>query len=154
MQPDFLQQINQIAEKFDIDKRCINFEITESIAASDYGLLSSIVNVLKSEGYQFSMDDYGTGYSNIESIFSLDFDVVKIDKSILWNAEKSELGRIVLENTVHMVRQMHRKILVEGVETSEQISLLDTLGVDYLQGYFFSRPIPKDDFVAYIRKSS
>ena len=154
MQPDFIEQINQIAERFGIDKRSINFEITESIAASDYGLLSSIVNVLKSEGYQFSMDDYGTGYSNMESIFSLDFDVVKIDKSILWNAEKSEIGRIVLENTVHMVRQMHRKILVEGVETSEQIALLDTLGVDYLQGYFFSRPVPKEDFVAYIQKAN
>ncbi|MBE6877409.1 MAG: EAL domain-containing protein [Ruminococcus sp.] len=153
MQPNFIEQINQIASQFGINKRNINFEITESIAASDYGLLSAIVNVLKSEGYQFSMDDYGTGYSNMESIFSLDFDVVKIDKSILWNAEKSEVGRIVLENTVHMVRQMHRKILVEGVETKEQIDLLDTLGVDYLQGYFFSRPVPKEDFVAYISKA-
>lgn len=153
MQPDFIEQINEIAEQFGIDKRNINFEITESIAANDYSLLSAIVNVLKSEGYQFSMDDYGTGYSNMESIFSLDFDVVKIDKSILWNAEKSEIGRIVLENTIHMVRQMHRKILVEGVETKEQIDLLTALGVDYLQGYFFSRPVPKDDFVAYISKA-
>ena len=150
MQPGFVSQINQIAEEIGIDKHKINFEITESVAASDYGMLSNIVTSLKREGYHFSMDDYGTGYSNMESIFSLDFDVVKIDKSILWSAEKSEVGRIVLENTVHMVRQMHREILVEGVETQAQIDLLSKLGVDYLQGYFFSRPIPKDAFVRYL----
>ena len=152
MQPGFVSQINQIAEEIGIDKHKINFEITESVAATDYGVLSNIVASLKREGYHFSMDDYGTGYSNMESIFSLDFDVVKIDKSILWSAEKSDVGRIVLENTVHMVRQMHRRILVEGVETQAQIDLLGKLGVDYLQGYFFSRPIPKDTFIEHLSK--
>ncbi|MBQ4465011.1 MAG: EAL domain-containing protein [Oscillospiraceae bacterium] len=152
MQPDFIRKINHIAEEVGIDKNQINFEITESVAASDYGVLSDIVTNLKREGYHFSMDDYGTGYSNMESIFKLDFDVVKIDKSILWSAEKGEVGSIVLENTIRMVRQMHRLILVEGVETQSQIDLLNKLGVDYLQGYFFSRPIPKKEFVELISR--
>ena len=93
------------------------------------------------------MDDYGTGYSNIQSIFSLDFDVVKIDKSILWAAEKGELGMTILTNSINMIRQMKKKIVVEGVETESQIHLLEKLGVDYQQGFYFSRPIPKADFI-------
>ena len=83
----------------------------------------------------------------MRAIFMLDFDVVKIDKSILWSAEESELGRIILESSVHMIKQMHRKILVEGVETEKQIELLTALSVDYLQGYFFSKPVPKAEFI-------
>ena len=59
---------------------------------------------------------------------------------------------IILENTINMIKLMKKKILVEGVETAEQVKLLDKLGVDYLQGYFFSKPIPKDDFVALITR--
>ena len=150
MQPGFVTAINQIAEAAGIDKSRINFEITESVAATDYNVLSGIVAGLKKEGYHFSMDDYGTGYSNMESIFSLDFDVVKIDKSILWSAEKGGIGKIVLESTVHMIQQMQRRILVEGVETQAQIDMLRPLGVDYLQGYFFSQPVPVGAFVRLI----
>ena len=96
------------------------------------------------------MDDYGTGYSNVSAVFSLNLDVIKIDKSILWGAEKSELGMIILENTIRMIRQMKKKILVEGVETKEQIELLEKLGVDYLQGFYFSKPVPKTEFINYI----
>ena len=79
-------------------------------------------------------------------------DVIKIDKSILWGAETSELGMVILENTIRMIRQMKKKILVEGVETSKQIELLKKLGVDFLQGFYFSKPIPEDEFIKYIIK--
>ena len=151
MQPGFVRHINAVTEEYGIDKSAINFEITESLAASSYELLSKVVKALKSDGFRFSMDDYGTGYSNMRAIFMLDFDVVKIDKSILWSAEESELGRIILESSVHMIRQMHRKILVEGVETEKQIEMLTALSVDYLQGYYFSRPVPKKELLALIR---
>ena len=152
MRPGFVEHINSIVEECGTEKSTINFEITESVAASDYDVLSSVVKQLKKSGFKFSMDDYGTGYSNMQSIFSLDFDVIKIDKSILWGAEKSELGHIILENSVRMIKQMERKILVEGVETTEQIELLKGYSVDYLQGYYFSRPVPKDEFISVISK--
>ncbi|MBR6044774.1 MAG: EAL domain-containing protein [Ruminococcus sp.] len=152
MQPDFIAHINSVTEQYGIEKECINFEITESIAANDYDTLSHTVAALKADGFRFSMDDYGTGYSNMRAIFMLDFDVVKIDKSILWSAEDSELGKIILENSVRMIKQMHREILVEGVETQHQIDMLSLLSVDYLQGYFFSKPIPKEDFIALISR--
>ena len=154
MKPGFIRNINRIVEQYGIKKRSINFEITESIAADDYRILSKVIKQLKDDGYLFSMDDYGTGYSNVSAIFSLNLDVIKIDKSILWGAEKSKLGMIVLENTIRMIRQMGKKILVEGVETKEQIELLRKLGVDYLQGFYFSKPIPKDEFIQLIEKDA
>ena len=90
------------------------------------------------------MEDFGTGYSNVESIFALDFDVVKIDKSILWAATESETGRIVLHSSIRMIRDLQRKILVEGVEKAEQVELLKEMGVDYMRGYYFSKPVPGD----------
>ncbi len=153
MQPGFVKHINTITDEYDIDKNRINFEITESIAASNYETLSRVVASLKADGFHFSMDDYGTGYSNMRAIFMLDFDVVKIDKSILWSAEESELGKIILESSVHMIKQMHRQILVEGVETETQIELLKQLSVDYLQGYFFSKPIPKAEFIQLVESA-
>ena len=148
MQPAFADHISGIVEEYGIDKQMINFEITESIAASDYVTLSKVVRILKKQGFKFSMDDYGTGYSNMQSIFRLDFDIVKIDKSILWSAEKGQLGQIILDSSVRMIRQMKRRILVEGVETEHQLEILDKLGVDYAQGYLFSRPISKRDLIA------
>ena len=149
MRPGFVEEVTEIVERYGVKKRCINFEITESIAADDYDIFSNIITRLKKAGFMFSMDDYGTGYSNVSSVFSLDFDVIKIDKSILWGAE-NKLGMTVLENTIRMIQQMEKKILVEGVETIDQVRLLEKLKVDYLQGYYFSRPIPKNDFVKLI----
>ena len=151
LQPGFVDRICKIVDGYDIEKSWINFEITESVAASDYEILSGVVKDLKSRGFRFAMDDYGTGYSNMQSIFAIDFDVVKIDKSILWGAEETELGRIILGNSVRMIDQMHRQILVEGVETKEQVEMLRELCVDYLQGYYFSKPIPKNEFIEYIQ---
>ena len=152
MKEGFVDHINSIVEEYDIDKSFINFEITESVAANDYKLLSKVIRHLKLEGFRFSIDDYGTGYSNMTSVFSLNIDVIKIDKSILWGAEKTELGYVILENSIRMIRQMKRKILVEGVETPEQIDILSNLDVDYLQGFFFSKPLPKKDFIELLEK--
>ncbi len=147
MKPGFVQSINCEADKYGIDRSRINFEITESVAASDYDQLSQIVSELKRSGFRFSLDDYGTGYSNVMSVFSMDLDIIKIDKSILWTAVDHELGRILLENTVRMIKQMGRKVLVEGIETEAQLDLLRKVGVDYLQGFYFSRPLPKEEFL-------
>ena len=150
MQPAFAEHVIEVADSFGIDKTMINFEITESIAASDYSALSRVVRILKRQGFRFSMDDYGTGYSNMQSIFRLDFDIIKIDKSILWSAEKGQMGQIILDSSVRMIRQMRRKILVEGVETEHQLQMLRDLGVDFAQGYLFSKPISKRDFIELI----
>ncbi len=147
MQPAFASHIISIVEEYNINQSMIAFEITESIASDDYEKLSSVIKRLKEYGFRFAMDDFGTGYSNMNAIFSLDFDTVKIDKSILWGAQKTALGASILRNCVRMIKEMGRKVMVEGVETEDQIWLLCELGVDYLQGFYFSKPVPKDELV-------
>ena len=90
----------------------------------------------------------------MQAAFSLDFDIVKIDKGILWNAEKNRIGRAILENSVRMIRDMQRKILVEGVETEAQLQLVKELSVDYLQGFYFSKPVPASGFSSPVRHFS
>lgn len=154
IQPGFAERMKSIVSRFGVEPCRINFEITESVAASDYNALDAVIRDLKEGGFTFAMDDYGTGYSNMQSIFSLDFDLVKIDKSILWSAEKNAIGRAILDNSVRMIREMHRKILVEGVETEEQIRILANLSVDFLQGFYFSKPLPREEFIAMARTKS
>ena len=152
MKPGFAQSINEEADRYGIDRSRINFEITESVAASDYDQLSQIVSELKRSGFRFSLDDYGTGYSNVMSIFSMDLDIIKIDKSILWSVVDHKFGRILLVNIVRMIKQMGRKVLVEGIETEAQLNLIREVGADYLQGFYFSRPLPKEEFLAVLAK--
>ncbi|WP_044973390.1 EAL domain-containing protein [Ruminococcus sp. HUN007] len=143
----FAENIKNIVDSIGIRRDMINFEITESVAAEDYDHLSDVIEQLKSQGFQFSIDDYGTGFSNITSMFSLGADIIKIDKSILWNSSKSEEGMELLKVSVDMVHKMKKKALCEGVETEEQINLLSELGCDYLQGYYFSKPLSEKDFI-------
>ena len=151
MQPNFTEHILSLIDSYGLSHNLINFEITETLAASDYHTLARVMTELQAQGFSFSMDDYGTGFSNMQSIFELSFDVVKIDKSILWGAKTSSTGMAILENSARMIRQIGKQIVVEGVETEEQIELLKEIGVDYLQGYYFSRPVPPEEFVEYLR---
>ncbi len=152
IRPDFAEKILGIVEEYKIDKKLVNFEITESVEPDDYESLRKVMSGMKDAGFHFSMDDYGTGYSNMQSSFSLDFDIVKIDKSILWAADKTDFGRIVLENSVDMIKRMDRKIVVEGVETKEHAEKLRNMGVEYLQGFYFSKPVPKSEFIEIISR--
>ena len=100
IQPGFATRMKEIVARYGVNPAKINFEITESVAANDYHALDAVIRELKEGGFTFAMDDYGTGYSNMQSIFSLDFDLVKIDKGILWSAEKNSIGRAILDNSV------------------------------------------------------
>ena len=152
MKEGFAEYISGIVENAGVRKKMINFEITESVAAKDYEHLANVIDQLKQEGFRFSIDDYGTGYSNMTSLFSLGAEIIKIDKSILWNSGKSELGMTLLKTSIEMVHKMQKKALMEGVETESHIRTLKELGCDYLQGYYFSKPLPKDKFIELIEK--
>ena len=148
MQPGFAERITSIVESRQVRPSMLNFEITKPVNKDDYEILNRIIKDLKNRGFLFSMEDFGAGYSNIQSILALDFDVVKVDKSILWAATESEMGRIVLQSSIRMIRDLNRKILVEGVENEAQIELLKELGADYLQGYYFSKPVSGEQLEA------
>ena len=160
MDSKIVQNFNEILSEKDLEACHINLEITESAVTDNQGILKRTVRALDRMGIRFSLDDYGTGYSNISFMYDLPFSIIKIDKSILWKALHPQLGqgdyraRIMLEKTVSMLQEMKYQILVEGVETEEQKELLEKMRCDYLQGYFFSKPLPADDFMDYLQTAN
>ncbi len=154
MKDGFIDHIMKIVDKSGAEKHNICFEITESAAAADYEYLAQVIDELKNAGFLFYIDDFGTGYSNISSLFSLGADIIKIDKSVLWGAQKDELGMVLLSGTISMVKGMRKKTLCEGVETIEQLDLLKELGCNYLQGYYFAKPLPEGVFLEHIKSVS
>ena len=150
MRSGFASFAKDLAARYDIAPSLVSFEIKESAAMGDLPILLSAIRSLRNYGFRFSMDSYGTGFSDMHALYALDFDVIKIDRSLLSRAEDS-VGRIVLESCVRMIREMKRRILVEGVETKEQIEMLKKLEVDYVQGYYSSRPITKNELLGILR---
>ena len=150
LKPNFFENLMELVDSYMVDHKMLNFEITETVGSRDYHSLANVVQKLKSRGFTLSLDDYGTGYSNMEAVFSLSFNVIKMDKSILWAAEREEHGLAILENTIHMIHDMGYKVLVEGVEKEEHLDLARRCKADYLQGYYFSKPLPKEEFIALI----
>ena len=146
--------------KYNIAPDCVNLEITESIAVTSGYMLKKNMEELKKFGCSFSMDDFGTGYSNLSRIAKADFEMIKIDKSLLWpcfkedGTEGTKNAKILLENMISMLLKMGRKIVVEGIETKEQFEYLESLGITYAQGFYFSKPLPEKEFLKFIEEKN
>ncbi|MBR1390404.1 MAG: EAL domain-containing protein [Lachnospiraceae bacterium] len=157
MNQRLVEAFDKVLTRYHLSADRINLEITESAASGNKYTLTESVRALEARGFRFSLDDYGTGYSNISYMFDMPFKIIKLDKSILWSAmdPKTHTGdknaMILLEHTIRMMKEMHYEILVEGVETVEQKMLLERLGCDYFQGYYFSKPVPGDTFLDFIK---
>lgn len=158
MNSGLVEAFEKILEKYGLDAKHINLEITESATADNQGMLMGTVHALAKKDFSFSLDDYGTGYSNISYMYEMPFSIIKLDKSILWKAMNPNTGKrdknamVFLENTLRMLQEMHYKTLAEGVETKEQKILLEKLGCDFFQGYYFSKPVPGNVFLDYIQE--
>ena len=99
-------------------------------------------------GITFSLDDFGTGYSNLNYIMELPVDIVKFDKNMTDSYFESDRNKMVMSTAINMIKAMGMKIVVEGVERKEQLEAVCEEGVHYIQGFYFSRPLPEKDFVA------
>lgn len=146
--------------KHNIAPDSVNLEITESIAVTSGYMLKKNMEELRKFGCSFSMDDFGTGYSNLSRIAKADFEMIKIDKSLLWPCFKEDgtdgtkNAKILLENMISMLLQIGRKIIVEGIETKEQYEYLESLGITYAQGFYFSKPLTEAEFVKFIEENN
>lgn len=142
-----------IMRHFNLGPQHINFEITETSAMiANSETVAGNIDRFEKNGISLSLDDYGTGYSNISYLYNMPFKIMKIDKSILWSAEKNPKADATLKNTYDMAKKLKLKVVQEGVETEEQIKKLLDLGCDYFQGYYFSKPVSGDDFIKYLKE--
>ena len=153
MDKNLADKILSVCKKYDVNPSQLNLEITETASIFTQRNMIKNINRLFETGYSFSLDDFGTGYSNLVRIASLPLNIVKLDKSFTWT-ENSEDLKIILENTINMIKKMNMKIVVEGVETEEMLKRFKDLGCEYIQGYYFSKPLPEYDFINYIKDAS
>lgn len=141
----------QIIEKYNIDHSLLHMEVTESLYSENTDLIISQVKRTQEMGFVIEMDDFGAGYSSLGSLSTFPLNVLKLDISFVRNIVKNE---IVIENIIKMAHRMGLLVIAEGAETVEQFKILRTLGCDYIQGYYFSKPLPVKEFEAYLKKSS
>lgn len=153
MQENLASRLRTIMASHDINPKYINLEITESAAAMKETIMIQNMKNLSCVGVGFSLDDYGTGFSTASRLTELPVSIVKLDKSILWDAMKNESALAILRNTIHMLKDLEKLCVVEGVETSEMAVTLRNLGCDYYQGYLFSKPIPGEEFLKFLQNN-
>ena len=144
LEKNFLEDYCKIANKYELKPNDLEIEITESAAIDENFDIIEILNKMKNLGFSIAIDDFGTGYSSLNMLQNMPIDVIKIDKSFI-NQSK------MLETIMIIVRKMNLQTVAEGVETLEQVLRLRDLGVDLLQGYYFSKPVDKLSFEKYFK---
>ena len=149
MHSNLPNQVLSILKKYNVSPDKINLEITETAASYSQNIMAENIEQLNASGISFSLDDYGTGYSNIQRVSSLPLKIVKLDRTFV-NAEDNPKLTIVLENTVKMLKDMEMQIVVEGVETEQLVKRFTDMECEYIQGYYYSKPIPKKEFIEFI----
>ncbi len=149
-------QMTAILERHGVEPGFINFEITESAAIQSSHQLRANMLRLRQMGSSFSMDDFGTGYSNLSQIARTRYDLVKLDKSLIWPCfgDVPEQPTVILRNIVSMIRELGTPLVAEGVETREQADALVAMGVEHLQGSLYSKPITEDALIAFLREKA
>ncbi|MDE7379800.1 MAG: EAL domain-containing protein, partial [Clostridia bacterium] len=150
MHPEIISDIEQTLEKYNVPRSMVNLEITETASAQSYAMLQSKLNELHSNGFTISLDDFGTGFASVEYLISFPFDIVKLDKSLVWAYMSTKKYEPILQHYMPMLHSLGTRIVAEGVETKEMVDALTQLGCDYLQGYYYSKPIPKEKFLEFI----
>lgn len=146
---EFVQVLMDDIQKHQIEQSLLELEITETANDEQIGQMAMR---LKMNGFTLLMDDFGSGYSSLNVLLETPFDVIKLDKKFMDNMMASDKGKLILEHTVSMSQELGLGLLAEGVETKEQMKLLDKIGCDHVQGYYFAKPMPQEEFYELLKK--
>lgn len=141
---NYIDTINSIRKKYNIPIELIELEITEGMYTENMDDIKEFVDKLRKEGYTISIDDFGSGYSNLNNIANLDFEIIKLDKSLCNMATKRK--EIILSAIISIAKKTGHIIVCEGVEDKEMYEKLSKLGADLIQGYYFDKPLEKEEF--------
>ncbi len=145
--------IDFIIEKlidYDISKKNLYLEITESAYMDDSAQLIEIINSLRAEGFKIEMDDFGTGYSSLNMLADVPVDVLKMDMRFVQNLNSSEKQETMIRLIMDIAKYLKMEVVAEGVEDKEQVDFLRSVGCDVIQGYYFSKPLAEKEFVEHV----
>lgn len=146
---DLTEVLDNLLKKYELTHDLLKVEITESAYISNNALVKSTVQSLRDKGFVVLMDDFGSGYSTLNMLKNLNIDIVKLDAQLIdIDPGTPEKSIQILESVTNMTKTLGIPIIVEGVESQEQKDFLQDIGCSYIQGYYFYRPMPTDDFEA------
>lgn len=145
------ERIYKVIKSYNIPPEYIEVEFTETAYLDKEELLEYTVDKLKSYGIKSSIDDFGSGYSSLNLLQNMDFEVVKLDKSLLGKGVENDKAKKVISSIIHMAKELQMEVLAEGVETTEELKLLQDLKCDIVQGFLFDKPLPVEDFERRLR---
>ncbi|GEM_PF-6046688 len=144
-----ISKYDALLRKHHLDPKLVNLEITETAATTKIGTFYKNVSMIHEMGSYLSIDDFGSGYSNINRMVALPVSVVKFDRSLVL-LDESEKGHRVVRRMIEVVKEMGYEIVIEGVETKEQLESFKEFGVEYIQGWYFSKALPPEEFIKFV----
>ena len=144
---DLAAHISSIVDKYQVPHNVIELELTESAFFDDKKLLLNTIKQLRESGFSVSMDDFGAGYSSLNSLKEMQIDVLKIDADFFRGADEEERGMLIVSEVIDLAKKLDMKIVAEGIESREQVDFLTEQECDLIQGYFFAKPMPVAEFV-------
>jgi EAL domain-containing protein (putative c-di-GMP-specific phosphodiesterase class I) len=151
-QKDLAERYIRIMEQNQIDPWWINLEITETASVQAKNTLLKNMKELIDFGVSFSLDDFGNGQSNLDYIIDMPVSIMKLDMNMIRSYFVDLKARFVVQAAIRMAHDMDLMVVAEGVETKEQLDTMVEEKIDYIQGYYFSKPLPADEFIAYLEK--
>jgi len=154
LDPDFANKIIAIKNRYDVDGKYLEIELTESSGSEDFKVLQNFASQIRNAGMRIAIDDFGTGYSSLSMLREFRADVIKLDKSFLDSAtDGKEENKLFIQDIIHMIANQKEYILCEGVERKEQLDFLVESGCHIIQGYYFDRPLAIDNFEERLKNS-
>lgn len=143
---DIFETFSEIVKKYNISPKQLKLEITETTLMSDFDKTIVVLRKLQRAGFNIEIDDFGSGYSSLNMLKDIEADVLKIDMGFLRQTENEIKGQDILESVINLAGKIGMVVITEGVETKEQLNMLSNMGCGLFQGYYFSKPIPIDEF--------
>lgn len=145
-QQQFMEKFLETVDRFELPHRCIEVEITESAFNEITDSVLQLLTSLKDAGFYISMDDFGAGYSNLNMLSRLPIQIIKLDREFIWEIDRNENMRGIIACVVELAHTMGIRVVCEGVEEEDHVTFLQDIGCDYVQGYYFSKPVPQEEF--------
>lgn len=144
--PEYINNISKVLKSHDIPRKYVELELTETVFFDDRDKMIEMMNQLKKQHVKLSMDDFGSGYSSLNLLKDIPFDILKIDREFFSEAITSESSTWILQKIIEMAEGLGIEVICEGVESADQIEKLKTVGCRFVQGYYYSKPIPIAEF--------
>lgn len=153
-QPNYVEKLEEIRKKYEVPAKYLRVEITESTVVGGIKQVNKIIEQLHECGYLVEMDDFGSGYSSLNVLKDISFDIIKLDMMFLREETESNRGGIIVSAVMRMAKWLGMPVIAEGVETVKQADFLRSIGCESIQGYLYSKPLPEDQYEEKLRNST